>query len=187
MPEQKTLSYASPASAPAKKPLSQRINIRLIVFLSIVAFPFVGILYAFVSYSGGIRHSSEGEIVDLKSLGYFTLDQQNGTIKDVPAKWRDLDGKKVVLEGFMFSPRSSMSATEFQFVYNIQRCCFGGPPLPQERVFVHVPNNRNIELLDGCVRIVGTLHVKIEKNKVDGSIVSVYTMDLDKVGAKSSW
>jgi hypothetical protein len=183
-PPQPTLGYASPVTPP-RKPRSKRINVRLIVFLSIVSFPFVGMLYAFVSYSGGIRHSSEGEIVDLKALGYFTLDKQDGTLRDVPAKWRGLDGKKVVLEGYMWSAQSVLNSNEFQFVYNIQRCCFGGPPQPQERVFVRVPEGRNIQLIDGVAKIIGTLHVKIERNSVDGSIVSVYTMDLDKAEPKS--
>ena len=146
-------------------------------------------LYAFVTYNGGVRHTSEGEVVDLKALGSFTpLDPQNGTLRDVPEKWRALDGKKVVLEGKMFSSLVGASElNEFEFVYDIQMCCFRGPPIPQERVFVHVPSGRMTPYIDGVAKIVGTLHVKIERNKIDGSIVSVYTMDMDKAEPKSSW
>ena len=42
-------------------------------------------------------------LVDLKSLGWFELDQNTGTLRDVPRKYVALDGQKVRLEGFMWS------------------------------------------------------------------------------------
>src|ERR1700733_1693738 len=129
-------------TAATEKTLSQRINVRLIVFLAIVAAPFVGFLYAFVNYNGGIQHTRDGLLVDLKALGNFEFDQNDGTIANVPPKYRELDGKKVVLEGFMYSRLSSVGTGNFEFVYNVQKCCFNGPPQVQERVFVMVPEGK---------------------------------------------
>jgi len=100
----------------------------------------------------------------------------------VPQKWRDLNGQKVILEGFMCNVHTSAgNVPDFQFVYNIQKCCFGGPPLVQERVFTVVPNGETVPFYYGqMVRCTGTLHVAVVKNEAGGTN-SVFTMDLDKV------
>ena len=57
--------------------------------------------------SGGITdHGSYAE-VDLKALGYFPFDQRYGRTEDVPAKFRALDGRRVVMKGFMYSGDSA--------------------------------------------------------------------------------
>jgi hypothetical protein len=54
--------------------------------------------------SGGVKRLSSGYMdVDLKAMSTFTFDQNNGTIDDIPQKWRDLDGKKVVVHGEMWA------------------------------------------------------------------------------------
>src|SRR5437868_616797 len=110
----------------SKPPLSQRVNVKLLVFLAIVTLPFVWFFYLFVSsvWSGGISRHGDYTEVDLKSLGYFPLDQQNGTLDDVPGPFRKLDGQRVVLKGMMFAGQSAgAKLTDFQLVYNIQKCC----------------------------------------------------------------
>src|SRR5690349_7064920 len=97
----------SPASYPsAARPFSQRVNWRLVIFLGVIAAPFLYFFYVLVSQSvtGGITQRGDYAEVDLKALGNFTFDQANGTIGDVPERYRKLDGKKVELKGFMFSP-----------------------------------------------------------------------------------
>ena len=66
---------------------------------------------------------------------------------------------------------------DFQFVYNVQLCCFNGPPLVQERVFARVPKGGQIPYSSEFTKLTGILHVKVEKQ--DGVIVSVYTMDVE--------
>src|SRR4051794_38014552 len=76
---------------------------------------------------------------DLKALGYFTLDQTYGTVTDVPAASRALDGRRVVLEGFMYDPQATADGrTQVQLVYGWPRA-WGGPPLVQERVYSRIP------------------------------------------------
>jgi len=157
------------------------INARLIIFLAIVSFPFFWFGYVIVNQTltGGIQHHGDYSEVDLKSLGNFPLDGSNGTLNDIPSRWRDLDGKRVLLEGFMYAPNAAGDTVRnFQFVYNITKCCFNGPPLVQERVFVMAPGGE-VPYYSDLVRVVGTLHVNVVKEA--GIIKSVYTLDLEKV------
>src|SRR6059058_2076282 len=108
-----TTSSTSPAPLPyaSPKPRGSRFNWRLPAFLD----------------------------VDLKALGNFPFDQNNGSINDIPPAFRALEGKKVLLDGFMYSPRNAGDkGHEFQLVYNVTKCCFSGPPQVQERVYGYV-------------------------------------------------
>ena len=42
----------------------------------------------------------------------------------------------------------------FQLVYSIQKCCFGGPPRVQERVFVNAPASKPVPFSWTPVRAV---------------------------------
>ena len=148
-----------------------------------MTFPFVWFGYVFLhqELTQGVEQHGDYAKVDLKSLGNFPLDGSNGTISDVPAKFRDLDGKRVVLEGFMYTPNAATpQVNNFQFVYSITKCCFNGPPLVQERVFARVPGGKAVPYFDyQLVRVVGTLHVNVVKEA--GIIMSVYTLDVEKL------
>jgi len=161
-------------------PARSGINLRLVAFIVVVSSPFVWCAYAGVRYAfnGGIKDHGSYKEVDLKALGHFNFDQFAGGINDVPAIYRNLDGQRVMLEGFMFSTTRANSVSEFEFVYNIQKCCFSGPPQVQERVFVSCSPGKMIRLNSAYMRVVGTLHVQVKKEK-EGTIQSVYTMDLE--------
>jgi len=162
------------------KPARSGLNVRVILFIALVSAPFVWMAYAGTRYlfNGGIEDKGEYKLVDLKALGNFNFDSANGTTQDVPVIFRKLDGQKVALDGFMFSQYSAAQLSDFQFVYNIQKCCFNGPPLVQERVFVHVPNNKRLLYVDRYLRMIGTLHVQVKKE--DGQITSVFTMEVER-------
>ena len=109
----------------------------------------------------GIHSHGDYSYVDLKSMGNFPFDARNGLLTDVPKDFRNLDGKGVELKGMMFSRSASYEVQSFEFVYNIAKCCFGGPPKVQERVFVRVPNNGKVQLSSDQVDIIGKLHVRL--------------------------
>ncbi len=161
------------------KPARSKITLRLFLFIAVIASPFVWATYAGARLllNGGIEDLGSYKKVDLKALGFFNFDNMTGTINNVPARYRNLDGQKVALEGYMWAPDSSVRAHNFQFVFNVAMCCFQGPPLVQERVFAHSSVAR--PFVGRECQIIGTLHVRIEKNEV-GTITSVYTMDVDK-------
>ena len=71
---------------------------------------------------------------------------------------------------------------EFQLVYSISKCCFGGPPKVQERVFARIPAGQKMKYYPIPVRVIGTLHVKIERAAGDdGPVTALYTMDVEDI------
>lgn len=158
------------------KPNRFKIDLQPLLFVVIISAIFIWLIYS------GTRLPADGAAadlggykrIDLKALGYFYLDSERGSIDNVPAQIRKLDGQKVALDGFMFSRGGSARLHDFQLI-----CRFDshGPPLPQQRVFVHSPVE--LRYIDGECRALGTLHVRIEKNET-GTITSVFRMDLDK-------
>jgi hypothetical protein len=109
------------------------------------------------------------------------MDPRRDDERVIPADVRALDGKKVKFDGEMYAPNeSSTRVRQFQLVYSIVECCLGGPPKVQERVFANVSEDKRIPNYTGRqVTVVGTLHVKVEKQ--NGEAVSVFTMDVDDV------
>ena len=170
-----------PVAAPASRLARPRINIRMMAFGALMLLLLGWPIYTLVhdTLTQGISRHGDYVAVDLKAMGNFLMPDE-GTLNDVPAVYRALDGKRVELEGFMFSPREAGDrGTEFEFVYNVAKCCFGGPPRVQERVFAFAPPGRTVPIYgsDTAARIVGILHVKVVHNEF-GKIDSVYTMEI---------
>jgi hypothetical protein len=165
---------------PVKRPIGERINFRMLtivlVFTALVGVPVYNFVKAQLTH--GIEKDGDLLRVDLKSMGNFPFNDMTGTLQNVPADYRKLDGQRVALEGFMVPLNQAGDKIDaFQFVYNIQKCCFGGPPLVQERVF-SFDRHGGIDYSQEEIRIIGTLHVKPFKNPT-GKIESLYTMDVD--------
>jgi len=167
----------------AKVPLSERINIRMIVFFGIMALLIGAPVYIYIDsvMHEGIKDVGGGyKEVDLKAMSVFPFDQVNGTIDDIPIKWRQLDGAKVIANGEMWQPQSAARYVDsFDLVYSIAKCCFSGPPQVQHFVHARASKGAELEYFEGLVRVKGTLHVKVtrDQDKVRG----VYWMDVDKV------
>src|SRR5437870_4226482 len=126
-----TINYQNPAT---KVPLSERFNLRIIAFVCIIAVLVGYPVYVLISdqYTGGIHNAGGYIATNLKAMGNFEFDSNNGKVTDVPDKWRALDGKKLILEGEIFAPNeASNSIHRFELVYSIAKCCFGGPPKVQ--------------------------------------------------------
>ena len=176
-----TASAAAPAApVSAHRP---RVNLRLVMVLALVALPFLYFGYVIVDQAlhKGVVNRGNYYDVDLKSLGYFPFDPAKDDVNDIPKQWRDLDGKRVALVGEMYIGGSAAPKVRgFELVYSIQKCCFGGPPKVQERVFSRVPNDGTVPYFWQPVRVVGTLHVGVRRDDT-GQIVSIYEMDVENV------
>jgi hypothetical protein len=167
-------------NARGKVPLGERVNLRMILVAAVVLFLIGYPVYTYVDASRNHGISRDG-LVDLKALGNFPFDETNGTINDVPPVYRALDGKRVALDGFMYAGNGAGDeVSAFQFVYNIAKCCFNGPPKVQERVFAR--SSKPVPYYGQMVRCIGTLHVGVKKNEA-GQTNSVYELDVDKVEA----
>jgi hypothetical protein len=174
-----TLQGSPGLTLPARR---SPVNLRLVVLLSVVALPFLYFGYVIVdqAVTGGVKDRGGYYDVDLKSLGQFPFDPVQDDVNNIPQKWRQLDGKKVALVGEMYAGGSAApKVPAFQLVYSIQKCCFGGPPRVQERVFVRAPPGKFVPFYWQPVRVTGTLHVNARRE--EGQVVSVFDMDVERV------
>ena len=179
MSTQSTIDYRGPHVE--KVPLRERFNLRMVFFIGFVALLIGYPVYVMIDMqvTGGVKQLSSGYTeVDLKAMSTFGFDQTNGTIADIPQKWRELDGKKVVVHGEMWQPEGADDSVDnFQLVYSIAKCCFSGPPQIQHFVKCAVPAGKEVGYYRGLVKVIGTLHVDV-KNE-DGKVTSVYAVDID--------
>ncbi len=166
-----------------KVPLSERINIRMILFfgvmLVLIGYPVY--IYLDSAVHGGIKDIGGGyKEVDLKAMSVFPFPQTNGTMNDVPKKWRELDGQKVVAYGEMWNGQyAGRYVDSFELCYSIAKCCFNGPPQVQHFVHATAVKESDLEYYQGLVKVSGTLHVKVTYDS--GKVNHVYWMDVDKV------
>jgi hypothetical protein len=174
------LDYQNPA---VKAPLSERINLRMVFFIGFIALLVGYPIYVMVDMqvSGGVKQLAGGyKYVDLKAMSTFAFDQQRGTLNDIPQKWRELDGQKVVLHGEMWQPQGAGPTVEnFELVYSIAKCCFSGPPQVQHFVHSKATTNARLGYYEGTVEVKGTLHVNVKSE--EGKVTSVYQLDVESV------
>ena len=165
---------------PPKVLFFQRFNARMIIFGVVMMLPIGYIVYDFLEsvITGGIKDIGNGyKLVDLKAMSNFPLDQVAGTQQDVPQKWRDLDGKKVVLYGEMWDANTaSDNVPTFELCYSITKCCFNGPPQVQHFVKARVVPGSSVGYYQNLVKVTGTLHVHVMQEA--GRVSSVYQMDV---------
>jgi len=171
------------SSAAAKVSFAERFNLRVLIFIAIVAAIPGYILYVMIEaqVTGGIKNAGGGyKQVDLKAMSSFELDQNEGTINDVPPKWRALDGQKVILTGELWQPYSANNQVAgFDVCYSIAKCCFSGPPQVQHFVKSRVPAGKSVNYYDGLVKVKGTLHVDVKSDQ--GKLASVYQLDVENI------
>jgi len=98
----------------------------------------------------------------------------------IPANIRALDHRAMAVDGFMIpSQMENGKVMEFLLSRNPPACCYGGVPQIHEWIKVRVkPPGVEWEEYN-TVRAHGVLRVGAER--VDGSLTSIYRMDVDKV------
>jgi hypothetical protein len=173
-----SMSIPTPAR-PASTPLRERVNLRLIGFVAIFAVIFGWIIFLSLDsvISGGRKNHGDYWSVDLKAMSDFKFSQTDGTVDDVPKQWRELNGQTVLLEGEM-APTGQTSngvGRQFELVYSVAKCCFGGPPQIQHFVKVTVPPDAEVNVQhSGVLRVKGKLKVDVTRDPETGAINGVY-------------
>jgi hypothetical protein len=154
---------------------------RWVVLLLLAVLAVAGVSLAARWMAAWLRRDVVYVQTDLKALGNFAFDPQFDTVADVPAATRALDGRRVVLEGFMYGPQSAGGGqTEFQFIYNWKGPW--GPPPVQERVYGHVPPGAgNVPLYDmyTFARVYGVIHVRAVRDET-GAMRSLFELDVER-------
>jgi hypothetical protein len=100
--------------------------------------------------------------------------------RQIPANVRMLDGKKIVIQGFLLPVKMDNGlAVEFLLMRNQSMCCYGVPPKINEWITVRMNGKGAKPLMDQPIAVVGILHVRpIQEN---GFLASIYEIDGDKV------
>ena len=169
--------------AAAKAPITERINLRVISFVVILAAVFLFLFGGAIKQlmTGGIVDRGDYVEVDLFTISNFEMDQGVAATDDsVPAEFRRLDGKRVQLIGEMYRPlevRGTGDVREFDLVYSISKCCVTSSPKIQHFIRSKVMKDKEVKYHPGLVKVVGTLRVGVEKQ--DGRVVSVYRLDVE--------
>ena len=170
-------------------PATQRVNLRMIVFFGVVLFLLGWPVYTFISetVTHGIHDHGSYKSVDLKAMGNFEFNPESATLASIPPEYRSLDGKRVELTGELYAPHEAgPKVKEFELVYSIQKCCFGGPPKVQERVYSTVAPDKHFEYRYGVYhKVIGTLHVTLRRTPLPsgdpGPVTEVYHLDVESV------
>lgn len=172
-------------AAVIKPSLSDRFNLRILIFagLLLVLIGYPVYVYLDGMMSGGVKDLGNGvKFVDLKFMSSFVFDQTNGKQEDVPAQWRALDGKKVVLEGEIWAPYAAGNEiSSFQLCYSVAQCCFSGPPQVQHFVNTTTKDGGAIPYYSGKVRVVGTLKVDVKLDAEANKVGSVFELELENI------
>lgn len=163
------------------------VNGRMLVFACLVLCLLGWPVYAFLSESltHGIHDRGGYKEVDLKALGCFAFDPNRAGLGDVPPQYRALDGQKVLLEGEINDRFEADEITAWELVYSIQKCCLGGPPQVQERVYCTAPPGKSFQRGNGYHKVFGTLRVTCKQLRLDdgtlGPVTEVYHIDVERV------
>lgn len=174
----------TPAPRPSRS--GRRITPQMIVFGLLVFGIVGGLVYTYLdsAISGGIKDIGNGfKQVDLKAMSTFSLDQVNGTIDDVPKKWRELDGQNVVMYGEIWEPLAAGDGrmASFDLCYSVAKCCFSGPPQVQHFVKARVKPDRAAYHYPNQVKVTGVLHVNVTRDAEGSKVAQVYSMDVEAV------
>jgi hypothetical protein len=102
--------------------------------------------------------------------------------KMIPDGVKALDGKKVVIRGYMLPLKVSGDQTsEFLIMRSQSTCCFGVTPKVNEIVSVKTVGNGLKATMDQPLNVEGTLHVGTLRD--NGYIIGIYTLDAEKLVA----
>jgi hypothetical protein len=176
------LPYQGPQT---KRPVNWSMYGRVGLVVGLVAF-FVGFaLYETFNlvWRGGVIDKGYYFEVDLKSMSNFEMDQRSGTLADVPERYRNLDGKKVLLQGEVAPADFTLGkGSDFLLCYSVAKCCFGGPPKVQH--FVSCRVSKDLKRLpdymwNGQIKVFGTMHVTLQK---EGDLTtSIYQLEVERI------
>ncbi|MDB6021110.1 MAG: hypothetical protein JWQ04_967 [Pedosphaera sp.] len=100
--------------------------------------------------------------------------------KFIPDAIKRLDGKKVMVTGFMLPLRVEVGKVkEFLIMRNQAACCFGTAPMITEFMTVKASGKGVDAIMDVPVNVAGILHVGTVRDH--GYITEIYQMDGEKI------
>ncbi|MFN7589021.1 MAG: DUF3299 domain-containing protein [Planctomycetota bacterium] len=102
-------------------------------------------------------------------------------LKGMPKRIKDIDGKKVMMTGFMLPIDEVEKIKEFLLVQSLWSCCYGQPPDINGIVRVVMPKGKTTDYFFDPLKIVGTF--KVEATMLDGYCVDIYQLHVESLEA----
>ena len=102
-------------------------------------------------------------------------------LKGMPKRVKELDGKKVLMTGFMLPIDEVQNIKEFLLVKSLWSCCYGQPPDIHGIVRVVMPKGKTTDYFFDPLKIVGTF--KVEATVMDGYCVDIYQLHVESLEA----
>jgi hypothetical protein len=93
----------------------------------------------------------------------------------LPDAIKALDGKKVVMNGFLLPLYEYEDIREFGLVANHMSCCFGFPPGINGMVLVKLSTERGLPNTSEPIRVVGTFLAK--ETMESGYVLGIYSIE----------
>ncbi|GAB4140038.1 MAG: hypothetical protein Fur0037_06450 [Planctomycetota bacterium] len=100
-------------------------------------------------------------------------------LKGMPESVKALDGKKVLMTGFMLPIDEVQNIKEFLLVQSLWSCCYGQPPDINGIVRVVMPKGKTADYFFDPLKVTGRL--KIEAAMLDGYVVDIYQLHLESL------
>lgn len=98
----------------------------------------------------------------------------------IPADIRALNGRRVLISGFMQPIRLDKGkVSEFLLFRDRDTCCFGGTPAINHWIGVKLTNDATAAKLGRPITVRG--HLKVGEIRSEGFLVGLYTMEVDQV------
>ncbi|MAW59887.1 MAG: hypothetical protein CMJ94_03505 [Planctomycetes bacterium] len=96
-----------------------------------------------------------------------------------PPHVKAIDGKYVIVKGFMLPDVDFEGITKFHLVRSLWGCCFGAPPRVNELIRIHTPGGEGLRYTYNTLEIVGKIEVKFEL--LDGLIEDLYRLQAESI------
>ncbi len=122
------------------------------------------------------RHAGTSEDpvpIDVDFLGAWEFDETMDPV--FPPAVLALDGRKVLIRGFMLPSVDFQDIREFHLVRSLWGCCFGAPPRINELVRITLPEG--VDYTYDGLEIVGTFRAVYETE--DGIAEDLYRLEAD--------
>ena len=98
-------------------------------------------------------------------------------LKGMPKDLKKLDGKKVMMVGFMLPIDEVENIKEFLLVQSLWSCCYGQPPDINGIVRVVMPGKKRTDYFFDPLKIIGKF--KVEATVLDGYCVDIYQLEVE--------
>jgi hypothetical protein len=178
------------STATLPTPQYRRINLRAAAFAAIVLLVVGYPVYRLIEAQWHLDREDRQEDavgafteINIKYLTDFPMDQIKGTNDDIPAKWRQMDGKRVLFVGEMVPGHTMAGFSDFELVYSTTPRSRVEPQI-QHFIKCRVPLGKTVEYHPGLVAVKGTLHVGVTRDGGGERISSVYRLAVESVEPK---